>query len=152
VSSGWLQLAPGLLEELARLGEGAYPEEGVALLAGRETAGVRHLLRAIQVGNAGAAAERQRRYRIAPNEYVGAELAAARSGLELLGVFHSHPDHPAVPSETDRAWAWPWFTYLIMRVDAGRAGECRAWRLQEDRTGFREEDLRLPKETRNADR
>jgi proteasome lid subunit RPN8/RPN11 len=56
-------------------------------------------------------------------------------------VFHSHPDHPNHPSEYDREWALPWYSYLITSVNAGHATESRAWRLQEDRSGFDAEEL-----------
>jgi proteasome lid subunit RPN8/RPN11 len=61
--------------------------------------------------------------------------------MEVVGVFHSHPDHPAEPSEFDRGMAWPWFTYVITRVERGKAAESRAWRLAEDRGDFVEERL-----------
>jgi len=56
-------------------------------------------------------------------------------------VFHSHPDHPNRPSEFDREWAMPWFSYLITSVQAGRAVESRSWLLAEDRRGFEEESV-----------
>lgn len=59
----------------------------------------------------------------------------------MVGVFHSHPDRPAQPSETDRALALPWFSYIITSVQGGRALESRSWRLLDDRTGFSEETL-----------
>jgi proteasome lid subunit RPN8/RPN11 len=138
-----LQLASDVLEELRHMAQAAYPHEAVALLAGHESRGVRYVMRVLKVGNASGVAERRHRYRIAPNEYAAAERLAEEARLELLGVFHSHPDHPAIPSETDRAWAWPWFTYLVMNVNGGRAGECRAWRLLDDRSAFEEEPFAL---------
>lgn len=141
MSTRRLEVTPDVLEELRQIAEAAYPHEAVALLVGRESPGVRYLTRALKVGNASSVAERHRRYRIAPNEYAAAERLAEEARLELLGVFHSHPDHPAIPSETDRAWAWPWFTYLVMSVNGGRAGEFRAWRPLEDRSAFEEEPL-----------
>lgn len=141
MSTPRLEVAPDILGELRRIAEAAYPHEAVVLLAGRESRGVRYFTKALKVGNASSLAERRRRYRIAPNEYTAAERLAEEAGLELLGVFHSHPDHPAIPSETDRAWAWPWFTYVVVSVNGGRAGECRAWRILEDRSAFEEEPL-----------
>jgi proteasome lid subunit RPN8/RPN11 len=69
------------------------------------------------------------------------EEEADRLGLELVGVSHSHPDHPNLPSEFDRQWAWPNFSYLITSVVEGNAVESRSWRLNEDRASFSEEDL-----------
>ena len=79
-----------------------------------------------------------RRYRIDPDEYRAAEGEAEARGLELIGIYHSHPDAPAVPSDYDLEHAWPNSTYVIVPVEAGRAGELRAWLLAEDRSGFDE--------------
>jgi proteasome lid subunit RPN8/RPN11 len=79
-----------------------------------------------------------RRYRIDPDEYRTAEREAEQMGLELIGIYHSHPDAPARPSEYDREHAWPNSAYVIVPVQAGRAGELRAWLLAEDRSGFGE--------------
>jgi len=64
----------------------------------------------------------------------------------LVGIFHSHPDHPAQASEFDREWAMPWFSYLITSVQDGKAGETRSWRLSDDRAGFVEEEIRMETE------
>jgi proteasome lid subunit RPN8/RPN11 len=64
-------------------------------------------------------------------------------GLDVLGVFHSHPDHPNQPSEFDRQWAWPNFSYLITSVVQGVAVESRSWRLNEDRANFSEEKVEV---------
>ncbi len=79
-----------------------------------------------------------RRYLIAPGDLARAEAEAVEVGLEVVGFYHSHPASAPVPSATDLAWAWPWYSYLI--VDA-RSGELRAWRLAEDRSTFVEERL-----------
>ena len=62
--------------------------------------------------------------------------------LAVVGFYHSHPDHPARPSDYDHRHAWPWYSYLILEVRAGVDGELRAWRLTEDRARFEEEPLR----------
>ena len=67
-------------------------------------------------------------------------------GLEVLGVFHSHPDNPNRPSEFDRQWAWPNFSYLITSVVQGVAVESRSWRLDEDRSKFSEEEIKIIQE------
>jgi proteasome lid subunit RPN8/RPN11 len=59
----------------------------------------------------------------------------------VIGVFHSHPDHPNQPSEFDRQWALPWFSYLITSIEKGTAVGSRSWRLEDDRTGFEEEEI-----------
>jgi len=69
------------------------------------------------------------------------EQEAAQRGLDVIGVFHSHPDHPNQPSEFDRDWAMPWFSYVITSVNDGETVASRSWRLTDDRTAFIEETI-----------
>jgi proteasome lid subunit RPN8/RPN11 len=80
------------------------------------------------------------RFDLDPADHLAAEELARAVGLEVVGVWHSHPDHPAVPSEADRAQAWRGWSYPIVSVTAGRARELRSWRLAGQ--GFVEEELR----------
>ena len=80
---------------------------------------------------------------ITPEEYLKAELKADSLGLSLIGVFHSHPDCPNVPSEYDREWAQPFFAYIITRVDKGKVVSHRSWRLLEDRSKYEEEEIKI---------
>jgi proteasome lid subunit RPN8/RPN11 len=70
-----------------------------------------------------------------------AEKCASAQGLEVIGWYHSHPDHPARPSEYDRDHAWPWYSYIIVSVRAGVAEEMTSWRLKDDRSGFLQEKI-----------
>jgi proteasome lid subunit RPN8/RPN11 len=72
---------------------------------------------------------------------LSAEKLAESKGLEVVGVFHSHPDHPARPSDTDREWALPWYSYVITSVESGEAQRTSSWRLKEDRSGFQKERI-----------
>ena len=88
--------------------------------------------------------EQGNRFRLNEQDYLKATLKAVARGLDVIGVFHSHPNHPAQPSQWDLAWAtWPNFSYLITRVNDGKAAVTRAWRLQEDRTAFIEDDIQI---------
>ena len=78
-----------------------------------------------------------RRFLISPEDYINAEKYADESGLMLVGVYHSHPNHPAIPSETDRLAAMPGFTYIIYSIMDGKPAELTAWELEEDRSKFR---------------
>ena len=136
-----LNLPAPVLADIHAHGEAAYPEEGAGLLLG-QTEGEQKLVSAIlKLGNARENAARHNRYLLSPQDYLKGEMEADRLGLEVVGVFHSHPDHPDRPSEFDREWAMPWFSYLITSVQAGKAVESRSWRLVEDRTQFMEENL-----------
>ena len=95
----------------------------------------------LPLANSREDAARHNRYLITPEDYLKAELEADRLGLNLIGVFHSHPDHPNRPSEFDRDWAQPFFSYIITSVDSGKAVESRSWRLLEDRSQFVEEKI-----------
>lgn len=136
-----VQLTERDLRAVEAHGESAYPDEGAGFLLGRtdgETCAVEVVL---PMENQREAEARYNRYELAPADFLQAELDAARRGLDLVGVFHSHPDHPARPSEFDREHALPHFCYLITSVVGGQAGATHAWRLRGDRAAFDEDDL-----------
>jgi proteasome lid subunit RPN8/RPN11 len=135
-----LEIPPHTLERIHQHGESAYPDEGVGFLLGSGDER-RQITTILPLPNGREAEARRRRYLISPEDTLCAEQEADRCGLTLVGVFHSHPDHPEVPSEYDREWALPWFSYLITRVAEGQAVVSRAWRLRDDRSGFDEERI-----------
>jgi proteasome lid subunit RPN8/RPN11 len=144
-------LSPDLLRRIHANGEAAYPEEGAGFLLGRFDTGfqpsgrrVEHL---VELPNRREDAARHNRYLLDPQDYLHAELEAERLGLDVVGVFHSHPDHPNRPSEFDREWAMPLFSYLITSVQAERAVESRSWLLSDDRLAFTEEEILPVNET-----
>jgi len=128
-----------LLRQIHVHGEQAYPEEGAGFLIG-EAGKVENIL---PLENAREDGARHNRFLITPEEYLKAELTADELRLSLIGVFHSHPDHPNRPSEYDREWAQPFFSYIITTVNEGKAIESRSWILLEDRTEFDEEEIRI---------
>ena len=132
-------------EVLARIhahGEESYPEEGAGFLLGADSDNDRRAVTAIfPLTNSREDEARHNRYLITPEDYLKAELTADKLGLILIGVFHSHPDHPNRPSEFDREWAQPFFSYIITSINQGLAIESRSWRLTEDRTKFDEEKI-----------
>jgi len=136
-----LQIAPDLLALIRANGEEHYPEEGAGLLLGRVSGDARQAVRALPQSNRAPAESRPRRYEIEALAMLAAEELAEREGLDVVGVFHSHPDHPAEPSGFDREQALPWYTYVITSVMGGQAGETRCWRLTEDRNALEEERL-----------
>ena len=83
----------------------------------------------------------RRRFLVRPDDYRVAEKRARERGLDLIGFYHSHPDHPAVPSQYDLDHAWPSFSYVIVSVMAGQPGDLRSWRLSDDRSKFDEESV-----------
>ena len=83
------------------------------------------------------------RFLIDPREQVRVEKDARARGLDVLGYYHSHPDHPARPSNYDREHAWPWYSYIIVSVEQGEARDMTSWVLSEDRVRFDPEPLKL---------
>jgi proteasome lid subunit RPN8/RPN11 len=128
-----------LIEEMNAHVEKAYPEEGAGFLLGREGQ-VKEIL---ALSNSREDGARHNRFLFTADDYLQAELRAERLGLDLIGVFHSHPDCPNVPSEYDREWAQPFFSYIITRVDQGKAVNSRSWKLLEDRSRYEEEEIRI---------
>lgn len=138
-----LTIPKDLLDQIHAHGEQAYPEEGAGFLIGNEGS-VENIL---PLDNAREDGARHNRFLITPEDYLRAELTADRLGLSLIGVFHSHPDHPNRPSEYDREWAQPFFSYIITTVNEGKAIASRSWRLLEDRSRFEEEEIRITDST-----
>ncbi len=126
-------------------GENAYPEEGAGLIFGTDKEGGRKAISVYPLNNSREDTARHNRYLITPKDMLKGEIEAEKLGLDVIGVFHSHPDHPDRPSEFDREWAMPWFSYIITSVKEGKAKSSRSWRLLDDRTAFSEEKIELNK-------
>ena len=118
-------------------GVDAYPDECCGVLLGSADEGVASTLRLDNSTDL----ERRRRFLIGPDDYRRAESRAAQLGVEIVGFYHSHPDHPAEPSAFDLAHAWPNLSYLIVSVRRGTPRELRSWRLRADRSGYHEESI-----------
>lgn len=113
------------LEQRVRRG---YPHETCGLLLGTQTEGRGQVVHVTQARNLNTERARDR-YELDPNDFLAADAQARGSGLALIGVWHSHPDHPAIPSETDRAAAWPGWSYIILSVTKDGVADLRSWRL-----------------------
>lgn len=119
--------------------EGAYPGEGSGFLLGVDG----EVKDVLTLENAREEGARHNRFLLTPEDYMKAEMTAMELGVDLIGVFHSHPDCPNIPSEYDREWAQPFFSYVISRVDQGKTVSHRSWRLQEDRSKYDEEEIEI---------
>lgn len=136
-----LHLAPGLLDQLIEHGQQAYPQEAAGLLLGSIDGEDRRALQLLPVPNSFDEVQRTHRYQIDPRQMIEAEAQAEAEGLDIVGVFHTHPDHPPVPSAFDLERALPWFVYLITSVEGGQVVDHRAWRLDDERGAFDEVQL-----------
>ena len=134
-----LVVSSQLIDKINAHLEEAYPEEGAGFLIGTDGE-VKEIL---ALSNAREDEARHNRFLITPEDYLKAELSADKLVLSLIGVFHSHPDCPNIPSEYDREWAQPFFSYIITRVDEGRVVSHRSWRLVEDRSKYDEEEIKI---------
>jgi proteasome lid subunit RPN8/RPN11 len=134
-ADGRLELPDAVSSAIRDHGARAYPDECCGALLGDESGQV---VEALELSNT-SSLERRRRFLIGPDEYRAAEKRATEIGQTLIGFYHSHPNHPAIPSAFDLEHAWPNMRYLIVSVRAGRSEEARTWRLRADRTGFDEE-------------
>ncbi len=131
-----LRLADGVAREMRRHGEETYPHECCGALVGRGTTATT----AVPLPNTTEEGPR-RRFLVRPSDYRQAERRASELGGELLGFYHSHPDHPARPSQYDLDHAWPTFAYIIVAVAQGSSDAMTVWYLKEDRSAFDEGEL-----------
>jgi proteasome lid subunit RPN8/RPN11 len=117
-----------------------YPHECCGALLGIDGEAGREVRGLLPLSN-GRDDSPRNRFSISAEDVRAAERAAEEQGLGLVGWYHSHPDHPARPSEFDREHAWPWYSYIIVRVASGAAEEMTSWRLTDDRTHYDAEEI-----------
>ena len=122
--------------------EETYPNEGGGFLIGRtDERGCKIVTEIKPFANQRASADQRNRILITSEMYRAGEAYADNQDRLLIGFFHSHPDHPARPSEFDREHALPWWSYVIISVRQGKTADVLSWELREDRSGFEEEEI-----------
>jgi proteasome lid subunit RPN8/RPN11 len=136
MSSQRLTITAGVDAAIRQHGQETYPHECCGALVGRDGA----VTAVVALPNTTDEGPR-RRFMVRPSDYQLAERRASELGGELLGFYHSHPDHPARPSQYDLDHAWPTFAYIIVAVAEGAAKDMTVWYLQEDRSRFEEGSL-----------
>ncbi len=135
-------IPPPEMERIREHGARDYPHECCGVLLGQEAEGAKRVSEARPLANARDDSPRNR-FLITVEDWRASEKYSREKGLEILGFYHSHPDHPAQPSEYDRQHAWPWLSYVILSVQQGRPEEITSWVLAEDRSRFDSENLEL---------
>jgi proteasome lid subunit RPN8/RPN11 len=140
-----IKLEPQALDTMLQDAVNTFPDECCGFFFGGEE-GEDRLITEVQVVHNAKEGDKRRRYEVAPRDYLKAEAYADEKGLSLLGVYHSHPNHPALPSETDRLAAQPFFSYIIISVLEGRVDAIRSWQLN-DNQQFEEETLTYKTQT-----
>jgi proteasome lid subunit RPN8/RPN11 len=146
-----IRLSAALFEGIERHAEREYPRECCGLLVGRIADGgrTRIIEETYPVENTFEEGERHHRMSIEPLDYARAERLYAARGWGVVGNYHSHPEHPAVPSQFDleHLAPWPTMSYVVVSVREGKAVEFRSWELEADRSRFKEEEVeRAPAE------
>jgi proteasome lid subunit RPN8/RPN11 len=137
-----LEIAPDALEAIRAHAVATYPDECCgALIGAAADAGATRVIATLALPNTTEEGAR-RRFLVRPADYRAAESRARETGEELVGFYHSHPDHPARPSPYDLDHAWPNLSYVIVSVTGARPVDVRSWRLRDDRSHFLEEPIR----------
>ena len=134
-----VRMAAAAAEAIRNEAARAYPAEGCGALLGPAEVAVSETL---PLANTEASSPRTR-FTVSPLDYLDVEDRADARGLKLLGFWHSHPDHPARPSQTDRAYAWPGLLTVVIGVERGDPGEMTAWDLPGQEEPFRQVELEI---------
>lgn len=136
-----LLLPAKLARQIEQEGSTIYPDECCGIMYGRDTAEGRIVDRLEPVANVFDEAERYHRFSISPKQLMDAEKKAGDEGKLVLGFYHSHPDHPARPSEYDRQHGWPFYSYIIVSIAKGQPVDMTSWLLDEVTEVFSRQDI-----------
>jgi proteasome lid subunit RPN8/RPN11 len=137
-----LKLSSELEKKIREDGEAAYPNECCGVLIGEvDNAGVKTVRSTLTIDNAREDGEQYHRFLITPEDMMKAEQTARANKLDVIGFYHSHPDHPSAPSGYDKDHALPFYSYVIVSVDKGKAQVLTSWELTDDRSNFVKEKV-----------
>ena len=136
-----LSISKELAERIRAHGAETYPHECCGALLGRDNE-AREILGLFPLINRRDDSP-QNRFSVTAQDVLDAEKSARQQGLDVVGWYHSHPDHPARPSEYDRDHAWPWYSYVIVSVAQGQPQDMTSWRLNDDRQQFSHEGIQI---------
>jgi proteasome lid subunit RPN8/RPN11 len=138
-----LILPTSLFTRIEQEGVAAFPNECCGVLIGRDDVATnRRIVEQLKpLTNSFEAVEQYHRFRLDPLEYIQADKEAAALGKTILGFYHSHPDHPARPSEYDRQHAWPFYSYVIVSIMNRKPALMTSWVLDEATEQFGEQSI-----------
>ena len=149
-----LKMSTEIAQKIRQHGAETYPNECCGALLGRDgvdgdstTVGgvqlsIREILALFPLVNRRDDSPRNR-FSVTAEDVRDAEKAAQEKKLDLVGWYHSHPDHPARPSQYDQEHAWPWYSYVIVSVAGGKPAEMTSWRLSDDRSEYASEEIAI---------
>jgi proteasome lid subunit RPN8/RPN11 len=150
-----LWISGHLAEKIRAHGAETYPHECCGALLGRDSSELSSADPEVQASTPGREIlglfplvnrrddSPRNRFSVTSEDVLAAEKEARAHGLDVVGWYHSHPDHPARPSEFDRDHAWPWYSYIIVSVQNGAPQEMTSWRLNDDRQEFSPEGIEI---------
>lgn len=140
-----MKISRQLLNQIHQHLESGYPNEACGVMLGKQGVVTEVVSadneRTTVPGTGGESA--RNRYLIDPLAYMKIEKAADERGIQVLGIYHSHPDVAARPSQFDLDHAWPNLSYLIVSVVKGKVVESNSWRLRDDRSAFDQEPVEI---------
>jgi len=135
--------------KIRKHGEVDYPNECCGFLLGKIDNNTRMVSHTKPVVNSREQENRYNRYYIPPEEYMRVERRAREEGLDVIGIYHSHPDAEARPSQYDLDHSWPFYSYIIVSVKNQQAIEMTSWRLKDDRSAFDQEQINEDKKIKD---
>lgn len=131
------------IKQIQMHGESAFPHECGGMLIGHFVNGKKEIVELLPMENAMDESEQHNRVLILPKDVLCAERFAREKRLDVVGYYHSHPDHPARPSQFDLDHALPIWSYVIVSVEKGKAVDLRSWEMENDRSKFNEEAVKV---------
>jgi proteasome lid subunit RPN8/RPN11 len=129
------------IEAIRSHGEETFPNECCGFILGKANGDLRNVAELMRAENDREDEAKYNRFLITPDAFMRGEKTAREKGLDIIGFYHSHPDAPARPSQYDLDHAWPWYSYVIVSIKAGKSDVMTSWVLREDRGAFGEEDI-----------
>ncbi|MFT5169204.1 MAG: proteasome lid subunit RPN8/RPN11 [Saprospiraceae bacterium] len=130
-----------VFEAISSHGEATFPNECCGFLYGDDSDG-RQITSSMPIHNS-KEGDQRRRFEISPLDYMKAERYALENDTQLLGIYHSHPNHPAIASVHDLAKAMPFFSYVIVSILEGKYADIKSWKLYDEKREFNEEKVRI---------
>ena len=135
MSGSALRVSDALVRRIQEHGVETYPYECCGALLGRDNETQREVVDLLPLANQRNDSPRNR-FAVTPGDVQMAEKRAREMGVDVIGWYHSHPNAPARPSEFDREHAWPWYSYIIVSVEASGPRDTKSWRLRDDRSVY----------------
>lgn len=136
-----LVLSQQLRRQIEGEGVAAFPSECCGIMIGRDVENRRLIERLMPGQNVFEPDERYHRFSIDPRLQLQAEREAEKEGKMVLGFYHSHPNHPARPSEYDREHGWPFYSYVIVSIMEGKPAAMTSWVLNAQTERFEEQEI-----------